>query len=202
VLLPQHTLSAIVRGDTTLVFRRWRRPTVRTGGTLRTRAGVLAIDDVREVTAAEISDADARAAGYASRAELLAVLDRRPPGELYRIVVRHLGDDPRISLRAHDDLDESDRDALSRRLTRLDHASPVGPWTRAALEIIARRPAVRAGDLAADLGLERARFKTNVRKLKELGLTESLEVGYRLSPRGRALLAALDHDAGRNTPPS
>jgi ribosomal protein S19E (S16A) len=27
-----------------------------------------------------------------------------------------------------------------------------------------------------------------VRKLKELGLTESLEVGYRLSPRGRALL--------------
>jgi hypothetical protein len=31
-------------------------------------------------------------------------------------------------------------------------------------------------------------FKADVRKLKELGLTESLEVGYRLSPRGRAVL--------------
>ena len=34
-------------------------------------------------------------------------------------------------------------------------------------------------------------FKTDVRKLKELGLTESLEVGYRLSPRGEAVLRAL-----------
>jgi hypothetical protein len=39
--------------------------------------------------------------------------------------------------------------------------------------------------------LETQAFKTDVRKLKGLGLTESLEVGYRLSPRGVALLAAL-----------
>jgi ATP-dependent DNA ligase len=32
------------------------------------------------------------------------------------------------------------------------------------------------------------RFKRRVRQLKELGLTESLEVGYRLSPRGDAAL--------------
>jgi biotin operon repressor len=50
---------------------------------------------------------------------------------------------------------------------------------------------VRAADLAAGLGRERAAFKADVRKLKELGLTESLEVGYRLSPRGRALLGRL-----------
>jgi hypothetical protein len=37
----------------------------------------------------------------------------------------------------------------------------------------------------ANLMLLKQRFKTNVRKLKELGLTESLEVGYRLSPRGK-----------------
>jgi len=35
------------------------------------------------------------------------------------------------------------------------------------------------------------RFKRRVRQLKELGLTESLEVGYRLSPRGRAVLKDL-----------
>ena len=56
------------------------------------------------------------------------------------------------------------------------------------LEIIDSHPAVRAGDLCGMAGQERLPFKLNVRKLKALGLTESLEVGYRLSPRGVALL--------------
>ena len=42
------------------------------------------------------------------------------------------------------------------------------------------------------LELDKVKFKNNVRRLKALGLTESLEVGYRLSPRGAALLAALE----------
>ena len=67
-------------------------------------------------------------------------------------------------------------------------ASRHGPWTRAALTIISERPAVRAPDLAAELGLETVVFKRNVRKLKERGLTESLDVGYRIAPRGQALL--------------
>jgi Mn-dependent DtxR family transcriptional regulator len=60
------------------------------------------------------------------------------------------------------------------------------------LELIRDRPEVRAPDLAASLGRETQPFKRDVRKLKELGLTESLERGYRLSPRGRAVLARLD----------
>ena len=60
------------------------------------------------------------------------------------------------------------------------------------LDIIARRPAVVSTELAGELGRERADFKLDVRKLKKLGLTHSLDVGYELSPRGRALLAALD----------
>ena len=52
------------------------------------------------------------------------------------------------------------------------------------LRLIAERPAVRAGDLAAALGREAQPFKIDVRKLDRLGLTESLDVGYRLSPRG------------------
>jgi hypothetical protein len=69
-----------------------------------------------------------------------------------------------------------------------------------------RRPTVRPGgqlhtaagllaidsvDLAARLDQPTPAFKANARKLKALGLTESLEVGYRLSPRGRALLTRL-----------
>ena len=72
------------------------------------------------------------------------------------------------------------------RLDRLDRASTHGAWTRAVLAVIAAQPATRAADLAAGFGRETLPFKTDVRKLKNLGLTESLEVGYRLSPRGEA----------------
>lgn len=53
--------------------------------------------------------------------------------------------------------------------------------------MIDRSPQTRAPDFAESLGRETLAFKRDVRKLKELGLTESLAVGYRLSPRGRAL---------------
>ena len=79
-------------------------------------------------------------------------------------------------------------DALLVRLQRLDGTTP---WVRRILDLIARHPGRRAAELAAELRQETAPFKLNVRKLKALGLTESLEIGYRLSPRGRAVLARL-----------
>ena len=77
---------------------------------------------------------------------------------------------------------------LDAALARLDKASRSGPWTAGVLELIAKRPATLAEELAASRGEERLSFKRRVRQLKELGLTESLETGYRLSPRGRAYL--------------
>lgn len=47
------------------------------------------------------------------------------------------------------------------------------------------------------MGQETQAFKVDVRKLKTLDLTESLGAGYRLSPRGRSLLASLQADADR-----
>jgi hypothetical protein len=41
--------------------------------------------------------------------------------------------------------------------------------------------------LRSDTG-DLAEVAARLRRLKELGLTESLPVGYRLSPRGQALL--------------
>jgi hypothetical protein len=184
VLFRQETLRGIEAGEVTLAFRRWRRPTVTAGGTLRTRAGVLAIESVEPVEEDEITDADARRAGARDRAELIARL--RPEGTLYRIEFRRAGPDPRIALRERAELNEEERAAIDARLARLDAASRHGPWTAKVLELIARRPATRAPELAAELGRETAPFKADVRKLKELGLTESLERGYRLSPRGRA----------------
>jgi hypothetical protein len=80
-------------------------------------------------------------------------------------------------------------EAIDERLDRLDTAAG-SPWTRATLGLIREHPATRAADLAVQLGMERAPFKENVRKLKRLGLTISLEKGYRLSPRGEAFLRA------------
>jgi hypothetical protein len=186
MLFSQETLQRVEAGDVTLAFRRWRRPTVRAGGTLRTRAGVLAIESVDPVAEEAISEAEARRAGAPDRQALLAGL--RPDGTLYRIAFRLEGPDPRIALRERSKLDSEERAAIDARLARLDAASRHGPWTGRVLELIAANPARRAPELAAELGRETARFKADVRKLKELGLTESLETGYRLSPRGRAYL--------------
>ena len=116
-------------------------------------------------------------------------------GDLFRIALHYSGPDPRITLRESLPSPEELLE-IRRRLDGWDSRSPVGPWTRRTLKGIAERPETRAADLAGDLGLEKARFKTNVRKLKGLGLTESLEVGYRLSPRGRAVLEARGEDDG------
>jgi hypothetical protein len=181
-------LRRIREGEITLAFRRWRRPTVRAGGTLRTRAGVLAIDSVEPIGEEDVTDEDAHRAGAPDRDTLLARL--RPEGRLHRVEFRLAGPDPRIALRERSKVSAAERAEIDARLARLDATSRHGPWTRTVLRLIAERPGTRAPDLAASLGRETAPFKADVRKLKELGLTESLLVGYRLSPRGRAYLSA------------
>lgn len=183
--------QALEDGSLRVAFRRWRRPTVKAGGRLRSPRGLLSIDAVTPVAIDDISPGDAIAAGYESLDELLRELNARDEGDLYRIDFHRIGDDDRIALRNEAELTADDRAAIDARLARLDRASKSGPWTHRVLLLIAERPAVRAGDLAAVLGSERLAFKANVRKLKALGLTESLEVGYRLSPRGQAYLADL-----------
>ena len=188
MLFEQRLWTGLADGSVTVTFRRWRRPRARPGGRHRTPAGVLAVDAVTEVDPAAITEADARRAGFASLAALLRQLDRHGDGPVYRVDFHHAGADPREALRQADDLSEEELAGLRARLERLDRAARDGPWTVATLELIGDRPGVRAADLAVAAGRERLPFKADVRKLKELGLTESLEVGYQLSPRGRVLL--------------
>ena len=187
MLIRRAQLDAIVRGEVDLAFRRWKRPTVKAGGTLKTAVGVLAIDAVERVTLKSITPALARRTGYEDRSQLLDELKKRE-GTVYRIRLHHAGADPRIALRKKAKLTTAERKELREKLEGYDRRSRLGPWTRAVLEIIRDRPATLSTDLAEELGFERAWFKANVRKLKALGLTESLEIGYRLSPRGLAYL--------------
>jgi len=180
------TLHAIAAGTVTLLFRRWERPRVLVGGTQRTPVGVLEFTAVDPVDAGDLTPDDAEAAGFADLDALRAA--QVGENQLYRVAVRLAGPDPRVALRAKARLSATARAEIAERLARLDRASKRGPWTAAVLDLTAGNPGVRAPDLAAGLGLETLPFKRDVRKLKELGLTESLEVGYRLSPRGRAWL--------------
>jgi hypothetical protein len=187
MLLDRDTLDRIARGEVSLAFRRWRRPTVRSGGTLLTSAGQLDIGSVAVVEIEALTSEEASLAGYPSKGALLAELNRRTDGHVYRIELGALRPDPRVALRKAP-LDERQTADLRQRLNRMDAASPDGPWTLKTLRVIRDHPAVRAADLCRLVGQERDRFKPNVRKLKNLGLTISLEVGYRLSPRGETYL--------------
>ena len=190
MLFQRHILDGIAAGTITCAFRLWRKPTVRSGGTLKTAIGVLRITGVETVTAQDISDRDARRAGYANADEVRRALQSDRGGTSYRLSFRLDGPDPRIRLRADDKLSADAIADVEKRLARLDRRES-GPWTLGYLGLIADNPGVLAASLAKHVGCERDPFKRDIRKLKELGLTESLEIGYRVSPRGRAVLKHL-----------
>ena len=153
MLIRRDVLDRILGGEVDLAFRRWQRATVKPGGTLTTAVGVLAIDAVDVVDESAITVDEARRAGYASVEALRKELARRSEGDVYRIRLHHVGDDPRIALREDADLDAGQLAAISARLDRLDRAR-AEPWTRTVLELIRAHPATRAPDLAASLGRE------------------------------------------------
>ena len=179
-------LEGIAEGRITLAFRRWERPRVLAGTRLRTPIGVLAIDSVERIE--HPTDEDARAAGYESGAAVLAAFPKRK-GDFYRIALHVAGPDPRVALR-----DLPPDDEVFEKLERM------GPWTYEVLQAIADNPGLRAPDIAASFGRETLPFKRDVRKLKELGLTESLETGYRLSPRGQLTLSSRPKARSNSSP--
>jgi len=191
VLVERRAREGIFDGSVTVLVRRWRRPQATAGHVYRTAAGRIAVDAVTVIDPDALTDADAGAAGYPSADALRAGLRGDDGDPVYLLRVRPAeGPDPRAELAENADLTPTDVAELDRRLDRLDRAAPDGPWTAETLAVIAARPAVRAADLAESLGRERAPFKLDVRKLKALGLTISLERGYRLSPRGERYVEA------------
>ena len=192
MLFKKDILGQIAAKRVTLAFRRWRKPSVKPGGTLMTAAGVLAIDAVDKVAMAKIADSDVKRAGYPSRDALLRELAKHPGADVYRIAFRLKGADPRIALREDGRLTKAEMKSTIAALKTLDQSSERGPWTTTILRLIDKYPARRAPDLAASQRRDPLAFKRDVLRLKQLGLTESLEIGYRLSPRGRAVLAAID----------
>ena len=188
MLFTQPFLDGIQAGRITVAFRRWVRPTVREGGSLKTPIGVLRIDSLNVIDPESLTQSAAQQAGYDSLQELVEALQGHSERPIYRIDFHLEGPDPRIALREQADLSDEDVQKLRDKLARFDKSSPSGAWTHQVLQLIRDHPATLAAVLAKRLGRETASFKNDVRKLKELGLTESLDIGYRLSPRGARYL--------------
>jgi hypothetical protein len=177
----------IADGSIDITFRTWSRPQAKVGGHYRVGGMLIEATAVAEVDVAAITEQEAHRAGAPSRHDLLRRL-KRHDGTVWRVDFRHIGQDDRITRRNDAALSHDDLAALRARLDRLDHA---GAWTRTTLRLIEKYPGVVSTVLARHAKQERPAFKVNVRKLKELGLTESLDIGYRLSPRGEELLRRL-----------
>lgn len=93
MLLKREVLEAIKRGEITLQFRRWSRPTVKPGGTLKTKVGLLQIGHMDEMSPDDVTEQDARAAGFADVAAFRRWLDTMKQGPIFqRIEVSYLGD--------------------------------------------------------------------------------------------------------------
>ncbi len=187
--------AGLVDGSVTLTLRQWNKPLVKPGGRYRVHPiGVVEVDAIRRTTLGALTGADARRAGFTGLDALRAYLEPvaksplRATTPLFYVELHHGGDGDRVSIALDDALTAADVETLKQRLARLDAK---GRWTWRTLRLIARRPQVAASRLARSVGRETLPFKTDVRKLKKLGLTQSFEVGYEVSPRGRALMKKL-----------
>lgn len=189
MLFRHDVLQGIAEGRVTLAFRRWRRAPPANGSSLRSPAGVLCLDRVTVVDEGDITPEDVLRTGL-SIDELRASIAGE--GTLLRIELRVAGEDPRIALRERAP-DRAELEEVVAKLAKFD-AGGTTPWTRKYLELIDGQPGIVSSVLARQADAEVPLFKRRVRRLKELGLTESLEVGYRLSPRGRAIYEYLVSD--------
>lgn len=188
MLFREDFLNGLRKGKLSTAFRRWAQPRVKAGTRMRTQVGVVEVISVEPIMEIEITSTDAVTAGYADKSELMKDLGSISDGQLYRVRLKYGGEDPRIQLRQDADLSDKDFDEISKKLKAMERQ---GAWTNKTLKLIANNEAVLAEILAGKMKMEKYAFKRRVWRLKELGLTESLDIGYRLSPRGEAYLSRL-----------
>jgi len=193
--------KGLLDGSITLTFRVWRRPLVKPGGRYRCHPlGVLEVDEVSVVQFGAVADEEARSAGFEDRIDLGRYLAARavPAFDLplVRVRLHHGGDGDRVPIALSAELTDADRQLIVEALAKLDRRSDA-PWTKKTLQLIGEHPRIAASKLAAMVKRDTASFKADVVKLKKLGLTQSFEVGYEVSPRGVAFLDGLKKKSKR-----
>lgn len=182
-------------GTITVSYRYWKRPQAVAGNTYK----INPIGHIRmlSVTTPEaVTRQDLPRTGFLSLSDLSEFLEQRGTAErrLYRLEFVYLGHraDLEPDRQGTDAVEELEQ--LDRLLTKKDQNSGFA-WTRPTLQLIGEMPGASSAVLASILERDRAALKKDVRKLKQLGLTVSLEVGYQLSAKGLSYLAWCNNSA-------
>ncbi|ASK29664.1 hypothetical protein CEY12_05900 [Chryseobacterium sp. T16E-39] len=191
MLFKEVHLKGIKSGDITLAFRNWKKATVNSDSLLHTSIGLVKIHNVEAVNENDITDKDALNAGFTDKKELMKSLKDYNTGTLFKITVGYHSEDPRIELREQAELSEQQFADLTKKLDRMDQFSKQGAWTKSVLAAIKENPHLHAAGIATLTGSEKDLLKLNIRKLKNLGLTISHQVGYEISPLGNEYLKRL-----------
>ncbi len=191
MLFKEIHLSGIKSGKISLAFRKWQKASVKTGSLLHTSVGLVEIRKIETVNENDITDKDALNAGYADKNQLLKSFTHNSTGTIFKISVSYHSADPRIKLREQTELSAQQFTNLKKKLERLDNHSKQGHWTIKVLLTIKDNPNLHAIGIAKLTGFEKEWLKLNIRKLKNLGLTISHNVGYELSPLGEHFIGKL-----------
>jgi hypothetical protein len=179
-------------GEIRCTVRIWQRPHVKVGGRYALwSGGAVVVDKLYEARIEDITPALARRCGFDSFADALKTAKHGAGERVFIIDFHYDGAAARLGPTT-DTVGAAELAEIAQRLEAMDRRSRSGAWTQGTLRAIGARPGVLAAKLARSLGRPRDEFKRDVRKLKNLGLTFSLEIGYRLTPKGEALLAAIE----------
>ncbi|NNF36541.1 MAG: ASCH domain-containing protein [Saprospiraceae bacterium] len=183
-------MKKIKSGEVTSALRKWKRPTVKQGGTLITRVGQLSIDKLEKISLGDVDHHILKACGIEDLESWKKKFYDKREGDLYLIRFSIKGPDPRIGLRENTNWSKDELIKIKKKLLTWDKNSGA-PWTLKVMNYILKYPQRRAADMALQLNIEKDILKPNIRKLKAQGLTISHSIGYELSPRGKALLQKL-----------
>jgi len=183
VLFKTRFHDGIRSGAITETVRAWKRAQAVVGNDYKFgAAGRIRVDSLEVVKVSELSLDDATRSGFDSVEELVGMLRSQTERSLtrrsnvYRLRFHYRGE------RA-DSTPELSGDEIRARLTRM------GAWSFELLREVSRHPGVSSAVLAHNLGRDRPKLKADMRKLKRLGLTRSLEVGYELTDVARELIS-------------
>ena len=188
MLFKQKDLDGIKAGTITVSFRNWKKLSVNVGSEVKTSVGKVRVGSIREVKLEDITDEEAKEAGFASAKSLTGLLASQKEGKIYKIAVSFIEEAPKIEFSVQSEFSEEEFAELKTTLLNLDKFSKVGKWTTKTLQGIRENPKLKAADLAVKLKKEKEWLKLNVRKLTSLGLTISHEPGYTLSTKGEAYM--------------
>lgn len=184
----QDSHDAVADGRITVTFRLWKRAHAKVGGRYTVGSVVIEVDSIEMIPFHAVTKRDLKLAGMPTKDALRERAAHAGPIDddtlVYRIEFHVVGAKPTKAAALFDDGHVA---LVNTKLDAMDARSKAVAWTRATLSLIGAHEGKVSTDLAVQMDRPRMDFKADVRKLKALGLTESLEVGYRLTPLGRRI---------------